>query len=285
MAVSPPPTRVQAREKTINSVGEEAMKRRAEHLRRQRDILRERKKAERQAALRKFEDERAASKASGRGAAPKPAPKPAAAPAPAPAAKPAMSEAEKKRMAMRIALARRMKADLIAAEQERSTAVRSQQVRTALGVVVVVVVRGCCAVFNANTWPCALCSSPASTSALRRWKRCVSATNVLRRRPRAVCAVWRRSVLVTLPARAAGCRSSRAKAVRRLPSSSVHKPYIAMFGLCEQKSPCLWAFCIVTASSTVRACGCGWVWVCGSMCRRVYGRGLGSFNLQLGYQQ
>ena len=105
------------------------MKRRAEHLRRQRDILRERKKAERQAALRKFEDERAASKASGRGAAPKPAPKPAAAPAPAPAAKPAMSEAEKKRMAMRIALARRMKADLIAAEQERSTAVRSQQVR------------------------------------------------------------------------------------------------------------------------------------------------------------
>ena len=124
-----PPTRVQAREKTINSVGEEAMKRRAEHLRRQRDILRERKKAERQAALRKFEDERAASKASGRGAAPKPAPKPAAAPAPAPAAKPAMSEAEKKRMAMRIALARRMKADLIAAEQERSTAVRSQQVR------------------------------------------------------------------------------------------------------------------------------------------------------------
>ena len=98
-----------------------------------------------------------------------------------------------------------------------------------------------------------------------------------------MCAVWRRSVLVTLPARAAGCRSSRAKAVRRLPSSSVHKPYIAMFGLCEQKSSCLWAFCIVTASSAV--CVCVGVRVCGSMWRRVYGRDLGSFNLQLGYQQ
>lgn len=74
------------RAKTADQVGEEEMKLRAEHLRRQRDLIRARKKAERQAALKKFEDERTGekNKAVAKAAAQQQAAAAAAAPAPAP---------------------------------------------------------------------------------------------------------------------------------------------------------------------------------------------------------